>query len=227
MPKILIVSATRLSEDEFYSTSALGQTLSITYAKLNLRRQIYFNNKNGLSECYNDAIENVAADDDIIVFVHDDVFITDFFWIDKLLWGVGQFSILGVAGNRRRVPGQPAWAFLNTQGVWDTPQNLSGLIGYGQGFPCGLSFYGPPGVACKLIDGVFMAATRATFQQYKLRFDPQFTFHFYDMDLCRQAEALNIPVGTVPLGLVHQSGGDFRSPAWQDAHNRYFAKWGD
>ena len=48
---------------------------------------------------------------------------------------------------------------------------------------------------------------------------------FYDMDFCRQAEAVGLSMGTMALSVVHESGGDFKSERWQEAYTRYLAKW--
>jgi len=42
-----------------------------------------------------------------------------------------------------------------------------------------------------------------------LGFDERFGFHFYDLDLCRQAEQRGIRTGTWPISVVHESGGNF------------------
>ena len=57
------------------------------------------------------------------------------------------------------------------------------------------------------------------------RFDEQFSFHFYDMDFCRQCEQKGLRMGTWPISVIHQSGGSFGSLAWQAARVRYLQKW--
>lgn len=128
--KISIVSATRYSEEDFYTKSALGQSLSQSYPNFPIQRRIYSSNTRSLAACYNDAIAS-SEGDDILVFVHDDVFLIDFFWADKLQWGFQNFDLLGVAGNKRRVPRQPGWAFIDESFKWDAFSNLSGVVGHG------------------------------------------------------------------------------------------------
>lgn len=204
--------------------SALGRSLSQTYRGIPLRLQISFNNRSPLTECYNRAIAS-AGRDEVLVFVHDDVHLIDFFWIGKILQGLHQFDVVGVAGNKRRLPGQTSWAFIDDKGTWDNPSNLSGIVGHGSGFPCNLASYGPPGERCKLLDGVFLAARKATLDQAGITFDQQFDFHFYDLDFCRQAETKRLKLGTIPLCLVHESGGSFSSDQWKLNRTRYLAKW--
>jgi GT2 family glycosyltransferase len=75
------------------------------------------------------------------------------------------------------------------------------------------------------MDGVFFAATSAKLKESKLRFDPQFSFHFYDMDFCRSAESLGVKMGTIPLSLIHESYGSMDNQ-WYDAYRAYLQKWG-
>lgn len=226
MQPTIIASATRYSESDFFSRSALGRSLSQSYPHFPIQTKIHFNNSRSLSHCYNDAI-STAPDDALLVFVHDDVFLIDFFWLDKIHWGFQHFDILGVAGNKRRVPKQPSWAFIDDKLTWDHPSNLSGIVGHGNQFPCPVSSYGAPGQMCKLLDGVFLSAKSSTLRKHRVQFDERFDFHFYDLDFCRQAELKNLRIGTIPIGLIHQSGGNFSSNQWKAGYARYLDKWGE
>lgn len=225
MLPITVVSATRYDKDDFYRLSALGRSLSQTYQNYPVKSKIYFNNAKSLPVCYNEAITGTVDPEEIMVFLHDDVFIVDFFWIDKLIMGFQRFDILGLAGNKRRVPRQPSWAFTDVRLVWDHPSNLTGVVGHGQQFPCQLSVYGQPGQQCKLLDGVLLATKKSILEKNAIHFDERFDFHFYDLDLCRQAEERNVRMGTIPLGVIHQSGGAFGSPAWKKNYEKYLIKW--
>jgi GT2 family glycosyltransferase len=225
MLPIRVVSATRYNQSDFYSQSALGQSLSQTYANFPIKRKIYFNNSKPLPACYNDAIATAVNPEEILMFIHDDVFIVDYFWIDKLIWGFERFDIVGLAGNKRRVPRQPSWAFIDEKFSWDQPSNLSGIVGHGRQFPCQVSAYGPVGQPCKLLDGVLLATKKCIIETSKIHFDERFDFHFYDLDLCRQAEEKNLRMGTIPLGVIHQSGGVLGSPQWRKNYEKYLMKW--
>jgi hypothetical protein len=162
-----------------------------------------------------------------LVFVHDDVLIVDFFWLDKLVVGFSKFDILGVAGNKRRSRRQPSWAFIDDKFTWDDRVNLSGVVGHGKGFPCQLSVYGVYGQECKLLDGVLLATKKGILDRSKVSFDERFDFDFYDLDLCRQAESRRLRLGTVPLGIVHASPGNFGTERWRASYDKYLQKWGD
>jgi GT2 family glycosyltransferase len=225
MSEITIVSATRYNEKDFFEKAAIGRAFAQTYASLPVRLKIYFGNREPIPKCYNDAVAGIRDPGAIVVFTHDDVHIVDFFWIRKLVMGLEEFDILGVAGNRRRLPGQTSWAFVDERGTWDAPENLSGVVGHGKTFPCQLSAFGSSPQACKLLDGVFLATRKDILDRSGIRFDERFDFHFYDLDFCRQAEAKNLRIGTVPLSIIHESAGHFFTPAWQANRDKYLLKW--
>lgn len=224
MLDITLISATRLSQSQFFDSSALGRSLR-TYAAFGVKSRIFFENSRGLGACYNEAVDEIDNPEEILVFIHDDVTLADFFWVDKLLLGLQKFDVIGLAGNKRRVARQPAWAFIDENFTWDARENLSGIVGHGDGFPCSLSVYGEVWQPLKLMDGVLIATRKKTLTAHGVRFDEQFRFHFYDMDLCRQLEAKNVSMGTAPLGVIHASGGAFGGPDWRQGYQTYLEKW--
>jgi GT2 family glycosyltransferase len=223
MLSVCIVSATRHDEAGFYNKSALGRSLRQAYRGFPVKHQVAFRNSRPLAAIYNEALS--GNPDDIVVFVHDDVLLVDFFWLDRIEAGFAHFDILGVAGNTRRLPRQASWYWLDDKLTPDNRSYLSGVIGHGQGFPCELSLFGVTGQRCKLLDGVLLAIKRRTLKRTGIRFDEQFPFHFYDVDFCRQAEQARLRMGTIPLPVVHESIGNATTPEWRAAYQRYLAKW--
>ncbi len=230
--KIRFISATRLSREDFFSQSPLGQSLRF-YQQFPLGQHVelrlFPRNTLGLPMVYNTAIDESARDPALLVFVHDDVFLNDFHWATHLLGALETFHLVGLAGNRRREPRQPSWMYLDDQFRRDHGANLSGVIGHGRGFPdlTQLSVYGRPGQEVKLLDGVFLAIQCETLLTHHLRFDPQFEFHFYDLDFCRQAEIRGLRMGTFAVSLIHASAGELGGKAWQASYHRYLAKYGE
>jgi GT2 family glycosyltransferase len=225
MPSITVVSATRYDQRAFYLQSALGRSYSQTYSSFPVKLKIYYNNRKPLPVCYNDAVASALDSEETFVFVHDDVFILDFFWIETLHQGFEKFDVLGLAGNKRRVPRQPGWAFIDEKLTWDHPSNLSGRVGHGTQFPCQLTNFGEVGQQCKLLDGVLLAIKKSTLRKNDIRFDERFDFHFYDLDFCRQAEMHDLRIGTIPLCVIHESEGHPNSPQWKENYERYLMKW--
>ena len=224
--KFKVVCATKGSQEDFFSKTMTGQSLS-SWAKISESELMLFShNKESLGSVYNKAIESCKDDPAVLVFVHDDVYISDFHWKTRVLEGLEHFDIVGIAGNTRRQPNQAGWIMLNTNGELDLPQYLSGAIGQGTEFPPKrIDVFGTPGLQCKLLDGVFLAVASETCISSGLRFDPKFPFHFYDLDFCRTAETLQLTMGTIALSMVHGSLGNLND-AWYQAYQNYLHKWG-
>ena len=226
-----IVSATRDDKEAFWTRAPLGLSLRRLESDQRLSHSIVFENQTGLGEFYNLRINASSAD--ILVFVHDDVWIDDFFLTDRVAHGLDHFDVIGVAGNQRRVPRQPSWAFTvyDSTGnfAWDDPINLSGGIAHGMVPSGSVGYYGAMPVACELLDGVLLATRRSTLVKAGVYFDPIFRFNFYDMDFCRAARSKNLRLGTWQIAITHQSGGDgaggFGSIEWQNAFSSYLKKW--
>jgi hypothetical protein len=225
--KIRLVIATRVSEKDFFNNTATGRSLSFKISEF-FEIRLFANNKIGLPKIYNQVLFESINDPAILVFLHDDIYILDYYWPIRIKNALLDFKIIGLAGNIRRVPRQPSWAFIDDSFKWDCSENLSGAVGHGQELPLqNLSIYGPPKQQVKLLDGLLLAAESYTFINNDLYFDEIFDFHFYDMDICRQAELKNISCGTTDLSIMHQSGGSFGSSEWQIAYQKYLIKWLD
>lgn len=226
MPLIDIISATRLPEQAFWQEAPLGISLRRLEWDRRLVPRIAYANSRGLPDIYNARID--AADRaEILLFVHDDVWIDDHFLAARVIEGLAQYDVIGIAGNRRRLPRQPGWAFIDNAFTWDESKQLSGTVGHGEG-PFGkLSSFGITPAPCELLDGMFLAARTSALVEQNVSFDPRFDFHFYDLDFCRSARDRNLRLGTWPIALTHRSMGSFGSPAWQQRYADYLRKWGD
>jgi GT2 family glycosyltransferase len=218
-----IVSATRQSGRRFMAEAPLALSLKRLRGDSRIKSRIFADNQAGLSSIYNQIID---SDDgpDVQVFMHDDVWIADTFFGDRVLDGLQHFDIIGVAGSARRLPRQVTWSNDPRTGHMDKPY-LSGTVAHGAPFGS-IASYGPAPLPCKALDGVFLAARRSVLRKAGVRFDPQFAFHFYDLDFCRTAEENGLRLGTWPVVLTHASGGNYDSPSWRAGAAAYLAKWG-
>jgi hypothetical protein len=225
--KLRLVCATRESAEGFHTNTALGRSLKYLSAPF-IELLVYERNTVGLPALYNQAIRESRSNPAVLVFLHDDLHFVDFFWPLHLMDALRSFQVVGVAGNRRRVPYQPSWVFLDTDGTSDESQNLSGAVAHGKGFPPdSVNAFGPPCVEVKLLDGLFIAAQSETLLSNDLWFDERFDFDFYDLDFCRSAEAKQLRIGTGTISLIHESlGPTLYSPRWRDAYAKYLEKWG-
>jgi GT2 family glycosyltransferase len=227
---IRIVCATRGNRQQFLETTALGQSLkphSYVEAADSVQLQLFENNSRGLSAVYNTAIQFAQENPAILVFIHDDVWLCDFFFHQRIYEALDRFDIVGLAGNTRRVPYQPTWASTTLEFKWDN-NHLSGAVGHGKGLPYDSVFvYGPAGVECKLLDGLMLVADSAKLIANGLGFDEKFAFHFYDLDFCRQAEIRGLRMGTWPLSVIHGGTSPFNTPDWKAGYEQYLRKYGD
>ena len=222
---IEIVSATRYSESEFWAKSALGLSLKRHLKQDDrLSAHIAFENTRGLSEVFNERIDK-ADKDATLVFIHDDVWIDEVNFADVITKGLDKFDVIGIAGNKRRIPNQPAWAFVDLNFTWDDKANLSGQVAHSKNAFGVVEVFGDAPAACELLDGVFLAAHKSSLTKSKVRFDEQFDFHFYDLDFCRTARKAGLTLGTWLIKLTHQSAGAFGTPQWRQKHEKYINKW--
>jgi len=223
---VRIICATRVSENEFLSKTATGKSIKnfINVSRVEVR--LYANNSTPLGILYNRAIDEVKDSPAILVFMHDDIWLGDYFWTQRIRDGLNHWDIIGLAGNKRRVSGQPSWAYLNDKFQWDEAKNFSGAVGHGNVYPPKtLTSYGPVNQECKLMDGLFLGVKSETLLKTGLRFDERFKFHFYDLDFCRQAEQLNLKMGTIGLAVAHESDGSSNIEDWKSAYRDYLQKW--
>ena len=163
---------------------------------------------------------------EVLLFLHDDVWLHDFYFIERMLEGLARYDVIGLAGNRVRTEQQIAW-FSKGKTLEPNLPALSGLVGCGA-TPLAMPpmVFGPAPAECELLDGFFMAAKKSTLRQHQVQFDPRFDFHFYDMDFCRTARAQGLRLGTWRISVTHQSTGNFTSAAWQAKCEAYLDKWG-
>lgn len=225
--RIRLVCATRVAREEFPTQTAQGRSLQPWCGDARLDLMLFDRNSRPLSVVYNAAIERSRGDRVHLVFVHDDVQLTEFEWPEKVIAGLRRWHVLGVVGNRRRLKGQPGWYFVDTRWTPDYSIHLSGVVAHGRGGASVITRYGASGQRCALLDGLLLAANSAMLTDHGLRFDPQLAFHFYDLDFCRQAEARELAMGTWPIQVVHGSGGSFGSEAWRAAYELYLRKYGE
>src|SRR5450432_4438741 len=128
--QIEIISATRYSLADFQKKSELGQSLE-RMADPAIGLRLVIENKRGLPAVYNDSIAAAGAGN-ILVFMHDDVWIDDYFFAQRVIDGLAAFDLIGVAGNKRRNAAQPTWQFLDSDFTPDKPENLIGHVAHVQ-----------------------------------------------------------------------------------------------
>lgn len=227
--KICVVTTTREKTlDDFTKNTLLGKSLEIkTY--FNIEVMCFVNNTNGLSMCYNDAIKKHINDDKILVFVHDDIALLDYYWPLRVIESLNHYDIAGVAGNVRHEINFPSWAHSHSDGnnvIWDEDRYLSGSMLHSDTWPPKIvTVYGELNRQVVNLDGAFLACTTKTLREYDLKFDERFDFHFYDADFCKAAHTKNCKLGTFPLALMHAGKGRMNTESYINAYIKYNEKW--
>jgi GT2 family glycosyltransferase len=219
-----IVSATPYDRMVFQRYMLLGRSLHKLASRAGIACDVAYDNSSGLPDVYNAALAK-CDDADFVLFVHHDVWLDDWFLPERLIDALSQFDVVGVAGNRRRVPGQTTWITINTQ-TWEWDREyISGSITHLHEFKEMITHYGDTPSPVKLLDGVFLAAKVERLRQAGVTFDPRFDFHFYDLDLCRTCEQMGLQMGTWPIAITHAGKGAYGSEPWKQASHKYLEKW--
>ncbi len=179
------------------------------------------NNTVGLPEIYNQYItKKYAKKHDVVLFVHDDVYIDDFKLRGKLYNSIQQFDIVGLAGCVKPVIKKPVlWHLMSSKENWrgyvhHPRQNADGII-------CTSFGYTPARVA--IIDGLFIGVNIKQALKYDWRFNENFTFHHYDIASCIDANKKKLKIGTVPIHVIHSSPGlsNLHDLQFKESENRF------
>lgn len=167
--------------------------------------EIIYENKRGLSECYNEAI-NKHLDSDYCCFVHDDWTCNDFEFFKKVQ--ESKFDLIGTVGGLQYcVPSD--WQtrpFLWTEACQG---KASGFVLHKHPIQEGLflpSSFGIAPLPCVWLDGQMLILSKKAVNS-GLRYDEDFQFDFYDGSLCFRALDLGLSVGTAPILATHESCG--------------------
>ncbi|MEB3301294.1 MAG: hypothetical protein VKN56_04915 [Cyanobacteriota bacterium] len=213
--RLVIACATQGPARLFQRATLLGRSLQSFPEPLRPKICLLADNKGqrsmGLPSFYNRVIDEMESDQ-IVVFMHDDVYVHDWNLTFQLDRALEAFDLVGVVGSANVPHGQPGWWHgLDGEGrpLRNDAVTRSGSINH---FDPGLvrpDWYGPVPMACDLLDGVFLAARVNTLRTRQIRFDPQFAFHCYDTDFCYTARSRGLRLGTWPLSLTHASAGSF------------------
>jgi hypothetical protein len=222
MKQILIVSCTRgpKSETKIYKSMS-----HFSDVKLEIVEQ----NNNGLPQVYNRYINNkTLKKHDIVLFVHDDVYIDDLRLRGKLYNNIRAFDIVGLAGCVKPVIKKPVlWHLMSAR------SNHRGVVYH----PCKVtedeyavaatSFgYTPSRVA--IIDGLFMAVNLKSVLNSQWKFNENFTFHHYDIAGCLDANNKRLKIGVAPIHVIHDSLGlnSMTDKTWTDSQNKFLELYG-
>ena len=220
-----VVCATRTSNySKIWTDTYIGVTVNRFPSLAKVQFMLYTNNTGdnvrGLPDIYNEEIRASVESPAILVFVHDDVLLSDFHWHRHVYMGLQHFDMIGVAGCTTRRPYQSTWRSFcgvdEQRGLVEHMNMKDDIYRYDN--------YGPTPSKVVSLDGLFLAVHSDTLIKNNITFDELFMFHFYDLDISRQFEEKNLTMGTWPISVVHGGKGvlDHR---WKTERKVYMDKW--
>lgn len=225
-----LVSATRERAAYVSRATLLGRSLEhfppALRPKLYLRADNHGPSTEGLPAFYNRAIEALPESGQV-VFLHDDIYLHDWFLTERLQEAFQHFDVVGLVGSINPAADQPSATHTLDAALRPARCSESGETGVLNHFdPQRImpDVYGSTPQRCGLLDGCFLACRLESLRSTGLRFDPAFAFHCYDADFCRSALALGLHLGTWPIACTHGSPGNFSS-AWIQAAEMFRRKW--
>jgi hypothetical protein len=202
-PQLLIVVCTKSNTDEAFALRPIYKSLKLQYeTNKNINFHIFKDNKRGLSECYNEILNNSENLDKTVLFVHDDVVLEDLFLYEKLI--NSPYSITGLAG---------AKTFnMNAQTLaWHIASDRSNYVGEVAHCKDGIvwtTVFGPTNSRALILDGLFLSCKVNELKEKNIQFDNDFGFHFYDIVFCLNANKNKATCGVLPIRVQHYGIGD-------------------
>lgn len=181
---------------------------------------IYENdNQYSLTELYNRGLDE--SNNDIIVFMHDDLIIETPDVTDKVLrlFKRNEHAIIGLAGTTNLLSGM--W--------WQDRSSMYGIVGHEHEGKKHVNFYSEQRFNdlvkdVVVIDGLFMMVHK---KRIKSRFDEEFKgFHFYDISFCMENFKNQAKVGvTTKIRVTHKSIG-MVNEEWMKNKKQFEEKYG-
>jgi hypothetical protein len=221
---IRFVVATPYSQKEFTSTDYY----QFKIATLNrVIHTIEYNNIEGLPALYNKYLTDTYKNE-YIIFVHDDLLISDLFVVEKIYKSFLEYDIIGLAGTSKIVnTNTPAWHMM---AGWYDPahgrKHSLGEVAHFHNEDITTSVYGPTKGRALLLDGAFLGVNVEKVLETNCRFDTDFKFHFYDLSFCLRANEAKLKMGIIQLFCIHRGLGDsIASKEWIDNSSKFLKKY--
>lgn len=221
---VLIVSASKGKKVDTQLYNSLTHT-DLCNKKWDLK--MYEDNTTSLPELYNNHLnKQTLKKHDIVLFVHDDVFIDDVACFKKLGYAMREeggygFDIVGLAGGRDITIKKPAlWHVMSGQQFGAVVHPVDNLPDSAR---VRVTDFGPSPERCLILDGLFLAVNLKRVIETGWKFNEAFTFHHYDIASCLDANMKNLKLGTYPIWVVHRSPGlkDYWDKTFQDSQDKF------
>ena len=215
--KIAVVSPKSAIEDTFFHKS------SINY-DLDFKRSYVLNNKEPLTKVYNKILkESYNEKVDILIFVHDDVYINCRDFILRVKDAAQKYTVFGLAGTSSLTIKEPAlWHLMGTR------ETLKGCVAHGltkENYV--YTSFGPLNEQVLMIDGVFIGINLNTLPK-NITFDENIPsrFHYYDLVFSFDCSLDKLKVGVVDIPIIHNSPGlRDMNQEWKDGQAYFLKKY--
>ncbi len=201
MKKILIVTC---SKDDGKNSKLVS---SLQELKDKCTLVINSNNQTGLSVAYNRQLtrENLKKHD-IVLYVHDDVYIDDLKLQGKLYTALFHMKhdIIGLAGAANITLKEPyLWHLMSEQKDW------SGAVSHpvDNDTRAAVTSFGSWPRRCLVMDGLFLAVNLKSVLDAGWKFNENYMYHHYDISSCLDANKLGLKMTTYPINVTHASPG--------------------
>ena len=218
MNKLLIVTCTRAKTDKEFEQRPIFQSLKKQFeSNSGVSFHIFKDNQRGLSECYNEILNNPAHEDKTALFVHDDVVLEDLFLYEKLV--NSPYSITGLAGAKsfNKRSDKLAWHLCAPREDF-----LGEVTHISPDSNVWTTVFGPTKGRTLTIDGLFISCKVKDLKEKGLTFDTDFNFHFYDIAFCLRANEKKVSCGVLPIRVIHHGLGDsMLTKQWDEANIKF------
>jgi len=186
-------------------------------------------NEQGLPVIYNQYITSkIAKKHDIVLFVHDDVYIDDYKLKGKLYSNMNMFDIVGLAGCvKPKIKSPGLWHVMsaeeNHRGSVYHPFQVDEDVYSIKNKTFG---YTPARVA--ILDGLFIAVNLKSVLKAGWKFNEEYDFHHYDLSSCIDANRLKLKIGVAPIHVIHSSLGltSLNDLAWKRSEEKFLKQYG-
>lgn len=217
MNKLLIVTCTKAKTDKEFQQRPIFESFKKHYeSNSNIEPYIFKDNKRGLSECYNEILNDPKHSDKTVLFVHDDVILEDLFLYEKLI--SSPYSITGLAGAKsfNKTADKLAWHLCAPR------EDFVGEVAHIKDKKIWTTVFGPTNSRALVIDGLFISCKVKDLLEKGIQFDNDFGFHFYDISFCLKANEKKATCGVLPVRVIHCGLGDsMLTEDWEQCNLRF------
>jgi hypothetical protein len=216
--RVYLVTATRAKTEEEFKKRPIYKSLD-KYYSLYDRDEFDFDvvkdNKEGLSTVYNRYLTEEHKDD-IVLFVHDDVIISELFLVEHLR--KSPYAVTGLAGTALvdLTTDKCAWHLMSKR------EALRGEVKHIKDNVIWTTVFGPTIGSVVMLDGLFLAVNVEKVLQRGIKFNTEFDFHHYDLAFSQECVNNNLSVGVMPINVIHYGLGDsMLTPEWEASNKKF------